>query len=190
MEDVVTEGEGMLPPLNLTAEEGRPGGVEAENETKSGFPSDQRAREQRDEEQEEEEEEEEGKGGGGLITNLISTMATPLGLTRTGKADTQDELGNEIPKKEDEGHDDIREGGGGGGGILNNIISNLFHQSDDEQGEKMEGDEEKNKQVKTAEEANGGVIENIISHLPSSIPDDAVPTADEATILINSLVRD
>ncbi|XP_028786375.1 uncharacterized protein LOC114742268 [Neltuma alba] len=117
----------------------------------------------------------------------MSTMASHLG-TRTGEPETEGDARNEMPKKEGEEDGDI---GVEEGGILNNIISNLFHQNGDEQGKKMEDDdEEKNKQLKTEEDTNGGVIENIVSHLPPSIPDDAVPTADEAAILINSLVRD
>ncbi|KAI9116076.1 hypothetical protein K1719_013006 [Acacia pycnantha] len=167
MEDSVTEGQSMLPPLNLMAKEGR------EGEKESGFHSDQKAQEERGE---------EDKVGGGLLRNLISTMATPL-ATKTGEAETEEPTRDEIPNKKEDDEE--------GGGIFNNIISNLFPQNDDEQGHKIVGDE-KNKKVKTEAEINngGGVIENIVSHFPPSIPDDAVPSADEATILINSLVRD
>ncbi|MBA0601462.1 hypothetical protein Gorai_004637 [Gossypium raimondii] len=53
-------------------------------------------------------------------------------------------------------------GGGGGGGVMN-------------------------KEEQT--EDGGGIIDNIVSQLPTSLPDDAAPTSDEATILIH-IVQD
>ncbi|KAK7294742.1 hypothetical protein RJT34_17638 [Clitoria ternatea] len=87
------------------------------------------------------------------------------------------------------------------GGLINNLISILTptiegFKSEEENGETEKEKEQeeikvddKIKRLKT-EHDGGGIIHNIVSHLPTSIPDDAVPTADEATILINSLVRD
>ncbi|KAG4936926.1 hypothetical protein AAZX31_18G186600 [Glycine max] len=133
------------------------------------------------------EEEDIGKeeSGGGLINNLVSTLITPLS-PGIGKA-TENESGADAD--EDEGENE--------GGIISKMVSNFFHQSegegvveaeeDKEQEEEIMAGGEKIKRLKTE---NGGIIHNIFSHLPASIPDGAVPTADEATFLINSLVRD
>ncbi|KAG5010047.1 hypothetical protein AAZX31_07G145100 [Glycine max] len=132
----------------------------------------------------------ESGGGGGLINNLVSTLIAPLSPS-IGKA-TEHESG-----ADDDGEKEGVDGCEEGGGIIRKMVSNFFHQSEGEgvveaEEDKEEEDEimaggEKIKRLKTE---TGGIIHNIVSHLPASIPDGAVPTADEATILINSLVRD
>nr|XP_017191902.2 uncharacterized protein LOC108174883 [Malus domestica] len=102
-----------------------------------------------------------------------------------------------------------REGGGenGNGGFFSNLISNFFNPSNGDEGggggevDEVNKEAEKvmkdigNKRMKTADEAEeggggGGIIDNIVSHLPISLPDDAAPTTDEASILITSIVKD
>ncbi|XP_058739766.1 uncharacterized protein LOC131611963 [Vicia villosa] len=141
-----------------------------------------------------------GGGGGGVINNFISTFMTPLS-PRIEKLTTppQDGSENKVFEKE------VDENGGGRKGVISNLVSNIFHRSEkNEEGMVEKEDEEikvdeKVKRLKTENEANngggesgggGGFIHDIVSHLPTSIPDDAGPTADEAAILINSLVRD
>ncbi|CAK8542006.1 unnamed protein product [Lathyrus sativus] len=141
-----------------------------------------------------------GGGGGGVINNFISTLMTPLSPRIEKFTTPQDGGGNGVFEKEVDNN-----GGGGRKGVINNLVSNLFHRSEEkEQGVVEKEDEEikadeKIKRLKTENEANGGgggggggggFIHDIVSHLPTSIPDDAAPTADEAAILINSLVRD
>nr|POF10955.1 hypothetical protein CFP56_77419 [Quercus suber] len=36
----------------------------------------------------------------------------------------------------------------------------------------------------------GGIIDNLVSHLPASLTDNAAPTADEASMLIHSIIHD
>ena len=108
------------------------------------------------------EEEDIGKeeSGGGLINNLVSTLITPLS-PGIGKA-TENESGADAD--EDEGENE--------GGIISKMVSNFFHQSEGEGVVEAEEDEimaggEKIKRLKTE---NGGIIHNIFSHLPASIP--------------------
>ncbi|GAB4834021.1 hypothetical protein Ancab_032273, partial [Ancistrocladus abbreviatus] len=92
------------------------------------------------------------------------------------------------------------ESGGTDGGVINNLISNiLFHQNVGEtvSGERRrEGVGEEVEQVMgrvEAEVEEGGAssfVDNIISHLLPSIPDNVAPEADEASILIHSIVHD
>ncbi|KAL5058217.1 hypothetical protein RYX36_029821 [Vicia faba] len=139
-----------------------------------------------------------GGGGGGVINNFISTLMTPLS-PRIGKSTTPQDGGeNGVFEKEVDDN-----GGGGRKGVINNLVSNLFYRSEkneesvaEKEDEEIKADE-KVKRLKTENEGNGGgggggggFIHDIVSHLPTSIPDDAGPTADEAAILINSLVRD
>ncbi|KAK7339936.1 hypothetical protein VNO77_20623 [Canavalia gladiata] len=214
MEDGVNGVQGLLPALNHNSkDESNREDCEVKEE---GFVSTEKVEKVREEDLGKEDcvakdEAEGGGGGGGLINNLISTLIAPLS-PRIGK-DTEHEIRNEGFESEEgaaaDGGDHRERGGvdnGGEGGLISNLVSNFFHQSRDDgvvetekekEKEKEEEEEilvdEKIKRLKTENEANGdggGIIQNIVSHLPASIPDDAAPTADEATFLINSLVRD
>ncbi|CAJ1807756.1 unnamed protein product [Sphenostylis stenocarpa] len=129
--------------------------------------------------------------GGGLINNFISSFITPLSPS-IGKS-SQDE-GAAAAADDDDDDGEKERGDGceeGGGGVIRKMVSNFFHQSEGER--RLESEEEENMaadKVKRLKTENGGIIHNIASHLSASVPDGAVPTADEATILINSLVRD
>ncbi|KAM1198558.1 hypothetical protein ACFX13_010134 [Malus domestica] len=154
-------------------------------------------------------EEEEEKGGGGIITHLTSIVLPRSGSKgedagkRKGEFEV-DDVGNEEYSAKSE-----REGGGenGNGGFFSNLISNFFNPSNGDEGggggevDEVNKEAEKvmkdigNKRMKTADEAEeggggGGIIDNIVSHLPISLPDDAAPTTDEASILITSIVKD
>ncbi|KAM2984048.1 hypothetical protein FF2_009905 [Malus domestica] len=102
-----------------------------------------------------------------------------------------------------------REGGdeNGNGGVFSNLISNFFNPRNGDGGrgggevDEVNKEAEKvmkdigSKRMKTTEEADeggrgGGIIDNIVFHLPISLPDDATPTTDEASILITSIVKD
>ncbi|OMO84954.1 hypothetical protein CCACVL1_10510 [Corchorus capsularis] len=103
---------------------------------------------------------EESERPTGFINHFISNLVTGGG----GDADEENEPDG--GKKEEQG-----------GGILDHIISNLV------------GEETKTEKTEEGEGGGGGFIDNIVSHLPTSLPDDAAPTTDEATILIH-IVQD
>ncbi|RDX68808.1 hypothetical protein CR513_52160, partial [Mucuna pruriens] len=116
----------------------------------------------------------EESGSGGVINNLISTLSPTIGKATEHESE-----------------------GGDQGGLFSKMVSNFFHQSEGEEGVvETQEDKDKHKEeeimngekIKRFKTENGSVVHNIVSHLPASIPDDAVPTADEATFLINSLV--
>ncbi|KAK8563947.1 hypothetical protein V6N13_005833 [Hibiscus sabdariffa] len=137
-------------------------------------------------------EEKNEEKGGGLFDHIISNLVSPRS---GGKVEAFDDTSTTASqnKAEEEGG-----GGGGGGGLINNLMSNLFHHSESE-GEV--GEESKNKKQKVEVEVGedeskaekteegGGIIENIVSQLPTSLPDSAAPSSDEATILIH-IVQD
>ncbi|XVF55035.1 hypothetical protein PTKIN_Ptkin06aG0004100 [Pterospermum kingtungense] len=143
----------------------------------------------------------DGEKGGGLLDHIISNLVTPVS-PKTGNT-TQGEVEAFDGTSENQSVEEVGGGGGGagsGGGLINNIVSNLFHHSE---GEVVESREEKKKKemVKVGKEnkaektedggggGGGGIIDNIVSHMPKSLPDDAAPTSDEATILIH-IVQD
>ncbi|ESQ45338.1 hypothetical protein EUTSA_v10010929mg [Eutrema salsugineum] len=80
---------------------------------------------------------------------------------------------------------------GANGGILNNLISNFIDAAtttttvDDKSGENMEKSEVKDEDEKTRQSSGAGILEKIISHLPA---EDEVPTTEEATMLIHSVI--
>ncbi|KAL2330688.1 hypothetical protein Fmac_018269 [Flemingia macrophylla] len=134
------------------------------------------------------EEKEENGVGGGLVSNLISTFITPLSPTTTGKSTENESDHTDDGEKREV--DDGRQGG-----LISKMVSNFLHQSEAEGVVENEGDKEAEEimggeRIKRLKTENEGILHNIVSYLAASIPDDAVPTADEATFLINSLVRD
>lgn len=147
-------------------------------------------------------EEEEEKEGGGIITHLISIVSPRSGPKggdagkRKGEFEVDDAGDGGFSNKSE------RESGGGGGGengnggIFSNLISNFFNQSNGGGGggggevDEVNKEAEKvmkdvgNKRMKTAEEAEegvggGGIIDNIISHLPTSLPGQSVTSSLE-----------
>ncbi|XVE76612.1 hypothetical protein DITRI_Ditri12bG0187200 [Diplodiscus trichospermus] len=128
--------------------------------------------------------------GGGLLDHIISNLVSP---SKTEKVEAFDGT------SENESGFRSAEEVGDGGGLISNIVSSLFHHSegevrestDESKKEEMVKVGEENKAEKTEEDGGGGIIDNIVSHLPTSLPeaDDAAPTTDEATILIH-IVQD
>ncbi|BAT84044.1 hypothetical protein LR48_Vigan03g083100 [Vigna angularis] len=124
----------------------------------------------------------EEKDSGGIINNFIAFI-TPL----SPKPSHNDESVAPAAAADDDGEK---------GGVIRKMVSSFFHHSEGEEGvvvREEEKDEEEtmaDEKVKRFKTENGGIIHNIASRLPAPVPDDAVPTADEATFLINSLVRD
>ncbi|KAK6231172.1 hypothetical protein QUC31_011526 [Theobroma cacao] len=210
MEDVVAEAESLLHPINLSGDEvieerqnpeaaKQEGGDRAGgfiNHLISNLVTGGDADEEKQDEQADKETIPEDKGGG-ILDHMISNLVTPsspqAGNITQGKVEAFDVRSeNESGFRSEE---EVGGGGRGGGGLINNIVSNLFHHSE---GEVRESPDENKKEemVKVGEETKaekteggggggGGIIENIVSHLPISLPDDAAPTSDEATILIH-----
>ncbi|KAF5941019.1 hypothetical protein HYC85_022186 [Camellia sinensis] len=125
---------------------------------------------------------------GGLITHLISNLVSPpLNEKKVESFEVKDESSN------GDGSDSKSEEGAGGGRIINNLISNLLHRSEAKEGKEDKNNQnEKLKDVKTEEEGGGkgGIIDNLISQLPTSLADGVAPPTDEASILLHSIVHD
>ncbi|XP_057801139.1 uncharacterized protein LOC131016461 [Salvia miltiorrhiza] len=75
------------------------------------------------------------------------------------------------------------------GGVFGNFISGILHPSGG--GDEREGsaavDE---REGSAASDGGGGLIDNIASHLPAPLSDDAAPATEEASILIHSIIHD
>ncbi|XP_002323020.2 uncharacterized protein LOC7460393 [Populus trichocarpa] len=133
----------------------------------------------------------EDRPSGSLLNHIFSNLVS------RGEADHEEKGGKE-------------ENGENRGGLLDNIISNLVSPSSkkeqhevsqardgggaaEDQAQKKQKvtvvDEESEK-VKAEEEGGAGIIDHIVSHFLTSLPDDAAPTTDEATILIHSIIHD
>lgn len=166
MEDCGTEGEAMLPPTDLVAEDDRT------EEKKSWFFSNHKIEEEEKIGEEQNDAKDEDKG---VISSLISTMVSPLSF-RTGEAETEDDenRGGDLKKTEEDDENGGREDRGGG--IIKNVISNLFHRSEGEAMVESE-DEEEEKKMEGDEGVNGGdegIIGNLVSYLPASIPGNKI----------------
>ncbi|KAJ4970082.1 hypothetical protein NE237_003181 [Protea cynaroides] len=124
--------------------------------------------------------EEEKKGG--FIDHLISTLPASLGGPLSPKSSRQ------VDEEEEEAKGEAVESitANGGDGIINNFISSFLNPRVEAGGGEAETTEAK--EVK--KEEGGGLINNLVSHLPVSLPDDAVPAADEVAILIHSIIHD
>uniref|UniRef100_A0A2P2IMM6 Uncharacterized protein n=1 Tax=Rhizophora mucronata TaxID=61149 RepID=A0A2P2IMM6_RHIMU len=102
-------------------------------------------------------------------------------------------------KREDDAKD-VKNQKKPGGGLLDHLISNLVAPLSPRAGAKQEKTINKEELVRVEEEDDqlkyragrgaGRIIENIVSHFPKSLPDDAAPSTDEASILIHSFIRD
>lgn len=145
-------------------------------------------------------ENDEKRGGGGLLSNLISNLVVPRSVAETGEDEKGDDINRsrEQGKENEDGKEggfinhlisnmvspSNREvggggkaevenggGGGGGGGLINNLITNIFNQSD-HQDEGLKENSEEEKQSEDGKEeggGGGGIINNLISHLPASL---------------------
>lgn len=180
MEDSVAEDERyQIPPMNHSSEDGSKrddDDADGKEEKKEGFVPTEKVKQ---------EDLYDSGGGGGIINNLISNLITPLS-PRNGKASTEHENrngnGNEVFERE-EGTAVENNGGEADKGVFSNLVSNFFHStpSEGEEGVVLEtekkhneveviiGDENKIKRQKT-ENGGGGIIREIVSHLPPSLP--------------------
>ncbi|KAJ0089000.1 hypothetical protein Patl1_31418 [Pistacia atlantica] len=148
----------------------------------------------------------EGKGeekGGGLLDHLISNLVSPLS-PKAG--DISQEKGTQpfkINGNEDQsGSEEHVASSPSNGGLIKNVISNFFHhptEADEAKDQNEKNNEEEilkiaeenhHKKQKTEESGGVSIIDNIVSHLPTSLREDVAPTADEASILIHSIIHD
>ncbi|XP_050383109.1 uncharacterized protein LOC126799889 [Argentina anserina] len=126
---------------------------------------------------------------GGLITSFISNLVSPRS-TKSGEF-TKRKVEDEVEAGEIANDKTEQDVGENGGGVISNIISNFFNPNEEEkEGDNVKDSGNKRQKMDEEEGGKGGLIDNIVSHLPTSIPDDAAPTTDEASILIHSLVKD
>ncbi|KAH0638925.1 hypothetical protein KY285_035511 [Solanum tuberosum] len=119
-----------------------------------------------------------GDKEGGVINNLISNLMSPRAGEPKNKERNDLFEAYDKEKSSDESN--------GGGGIINNLISNIFHPTENS----VENQEVQKGEMKKTQEESGSVLDNIMSHLPTPLADDAVPATDEASILIHSIVHD
>ncbi|XP_011015610.1 PREDICTED: uncharacterized protein LOC105119189 isoform X1 [Populus euphratica] len=116
--------------------------------------------------------EENGEKRGGLLDNIISNLVSP----------SSNKEQHEVSQARD-----------GGGTTEDQAQKKQKVTVVDEESEKVKAEEEgggESEKVKAEEEGGGGVIHHIVSHFLTSLPDDAAPTTDEATILIHSIIHD
>ncbi|KNA18757.1 hypothetical protein SOVF_067890 [Spinacia oleracea] len=156
-------------------------------------------------------------GGGGLLDNLLAKLASPRTPKAIGdqvfEGNTNHSDDNDDACVQGSGDGDSSGGGegseSGGGGVIN-LISSLFHRSSEGEGEGEEdvkknsndGSEEslecKNESKKAEEESEGGGgggggggnSNGGTSFISSLVQDAAAPEADEASILIHSIIHD
>ncbi|KAF9592321.1 hypothetical protein IFM89_014229 [Coptis chinensis] len=183
MEDSVTESEkNMAPYLKV-------------NTSAKVDEEDQVIREANGEKGEKNEDEKEKENGGfSIINNFISTFVSPLTPKSRENVGDGDGDGETKRKREDETQKGV-DRGNGGGGAFSSLVSNFFHPSEGGEQEKKEegnGVVEENKKAKVEEEdGGGGIINNIVSKMPISLPEEATaPPTDEASILIHSIIHD
>lgn len=137
------------------------------------------------------EEEKISSGGGGLFNQLITNLVNSPKSNQQVEPDVF-EAGSE------------KKNGGEGGGVINNLISNIFSSNGggeeavekdgggggevvkkDGGGEVVEKDGEND-----GDDGGGNTIGNIVSQLPRTLSEDAVPATDEASILLHSIIHD
>ncbi|KAK6779787.1 hypothetical protein RDI58_021971 [Solanum bulbocastanum] len=144
-----------------------------------GFSNSEGDQELKEESQENVGEMSKGDKEGGVINHLISNLMSPRAGEPKNKERNDLFEANDKEKSGDESN--------GGGGIINNLISNIFHPTNENS---VENQEVQKGEMKKTEEESGSVLDNIMSHLPTPLADDAVPATDEASILIHSIVHD
>ncbi|GLT92761.1 hypothetical protein SLE2022_105830 [Rubroshorea leprosula] len=189
LEEAVPEAESLFPTVSQNTEVGADGGESHEREEADVVKQDKDpVGEGKDEET-----------GGGLLDRLMSNLVSPL----SPKAGEINEVKSEENDDRNKGYQPEEEasGGEGGGRLVTNIISNFFHQSEGEIKENEEKKEEErvkdvaeeDEKLKAKEDSEEGLIDNIVSHLPISLPKAGAvaPTSDdEAAILIHSIIHD
>ncbi|GJS48946.1 hypothetical protein Tco_0599067 [Tanacetum coccineum] len=120
--------------------------------------------------------------GGGLFNQLINNLVSP-------RASEPREHVFE-PESDKNGH--VSGGENGGGGVINNLISGIFRSNGG-------GDEVVDKDGgEVVEDGGAEVVDNIVSKLPRTLSEDTVPAtapatappADEASILLHSIIHD
>lgn len=111
---------------------------------------------------------------GGLLDHIIHNLVSPTAGGATQKKTEVFESSNGGKRTgHEEGSVSEEEVGVSGGGLIKNAISNFFHRSDEAEEEansiqKVEENiVEENEEVKT--QRGGGIIDNIVSHLPTSL---------------------
>ncbi|KAK9154020.1 hypothetical protein Sjap_001500 [Stephania japonica] len=139
---------------------------------------------------------------GGVINTLISNLVTPLKegyLKEPMKAQEEELQGNDEHGKTDDevsrnqGSDQAERGIGGGGGNINNFITRYFNQNEahNEVNEKLEETKEGSGAAGDHHlNSGGGIINNLVSSLPVSLPENVTPAPEEASILIHSIIHD
>ncbi|XXG39783.1 hypothetical protein AAC387_Pa01g0654 [Persea americana] len=195
MEDSIEESESLVSHLNFDPKEGGDKEKAGDGkEVKAGLDDEERGVGTVKEEM----KEGEGGVGGGIINQLISSLLKPKGEEDhegEGKRGLEDEVGGVEEVKEEKKEEE----GESGGGVINQFISNLLNsngEEDEEKGKVELNDEERGiEQVKEEEkeEETGGVINNLLSNFPVSLPpaisDDVVPETGEASLLL-SIIED
>ncbi|KAB2035486.1 hypothetical protein ES319_D04G155200v1 [Gossypium barbadense] len=176
MDDVVPEADSLLHPINPKGDDeagAKQHGEEKERANGSGFINHLisnlvTAGSDADEESQAKEAEKETMSAGAEAKNeekgggFFDQIISNLVSPLSPKAGSISAQGKAEAFGESGLRPEAEKGGGGGGGVMN-------------------------KEEQT--EDGGGIIDNIVSQLPTSLPADAAPTSDEATILIH-IVQD
>ncbi|PWA61174.1 hypothetical protein CTI12_AA358470 [Artemisia annua] len=114
------------------------------------------------------------KSGGGLFNQLITNLVSP-------RASEPHEHVFE-PESDKKGVEN-------GGGVINNLISGIFSSNDNDEVVDKDGGE-------VVEDGGAEVVDNIVAKLPRTLSEDTVPApatappADEASILLHSIIHD
>ncbi|KAG2690964.1 hypothetical protein I3843_09G210400 [Carya illinoinensis] len=164
-----------------------------------------------DRKEEDDKKENEAKGGeerpSGFINHLLSNLVSGGEGQEEKAGEKVDEEKRGIVSEEGVDHEDK------GGGFISHLISNLVSSHSPKAGkdreQKVEAFEGDNGGSKAEEDAGsdsngvglrkgkskeksggGGIIENLVSHLPAPLQDDVAPPPDEASILIHSIIHD
>ncbi|XP_042066896.1 uncharacterized protein LOC121810063 [Salvia splendens] len=85
-------------------------------------------------------------------------------------------VGNPKEEEEEEEKKNCGDDSDQNGGVLSGLIAGIFHPS-------QESDE-------AEAESSASLMDNIVSHLPAPLSDDAAPATEEASILIHAIVHD
>lgn len=114
---------------------------------------------------------------GGFITHIISNSVSPLSPKVGEVTELQPEF-SKVDSRDSKSEEDVGVGGHGVG-IINNLVSIIFHRSNggEQSDEHKEAERlnivegrEKPEAEEEGEGGGGGLIDNIASHLPTSLP--------------------
>lgn len=165
MEDIVIGGENLLRPEN-------PSSVIAEIEE-----AEQADNHKKEDDNEQKAAVDKGKReekGGGLLNHLLSNLVSPL----SPKAGEGTQPVN-INGNEGCGAEEHIESSPSSGGLIKNVISNFFHLPNEAKHQNEKNNEEETVKIveknqhekqKTEEDGAASIIDNIVSHLPTSLP--------------------